>query len=268
MLIFTVTALPALFGQTTWTSNGVSSGTQSATVTLGMITPGYFPVAFQYKYEIPRLYASLGFQIKNEAEDYNHEDIALSVIYFLPFLPERFHVGVGALYHVNWLNETDENKKITRGISATNDIQVGAYGTFNFWRMYANVNVGWFGNFTTLKSLPHETLFQSDFALSIYIGAHILDNFTAEIGISSYQFYKYDLFFIPYFSFALRYEFLTELFEGKTPAGHLFAEFAHTAPSTDFFTLSGFLRNTSATFSIGYNFGKKSTQKYKYGADR
>jgi hypothetical protein len=265
VLLFFFTA-SALAAQTTWTTNGVYSGTQSATATLGMVTPGYFPLSFQYKYEIPQLYASLGFQIKNEVEDYNHEDLTLNVIYFLPFLPDRFHIGVGALYHVNWLNETDENKKITRAISTTNDIQVGAYATFNFWRMYANINLGWFGNINTLESLPDETLFQSDLAVSIYFGGHILDNFTAEIGVSSYQFYKYDLFFIPYFSFALRYEFLTELFEGRAPAGHLFAEFSQTAHYTDMFTLSGMLRNASTTFSIGYTFGKKSTQKYKYGA--
>jgi hypothetical protein len=266
-LVFAGTALTASFAQTTWTTNGVYSGTQSATFSLGMVTPGYFPVAFQYKYETPRLYASLGFQIKDEIEDYNHEDLTLNVIYFLPFMPDRVRVGVGALYHVNWLNETDEAKKITRGISTTNDIQVGAYGTFDFWRMYANVGLAWFGNINSLKSLPDETLFQSDFALAIYIGAHILDNFTAEIGVSSYQFYKYDLFLLPYFSFALRYEFLTELFEGKSPAGHLFAEFAQTAHYTDFFTLSGLLRNASSTFTIGYNFGKKSTQRYKYGGN-
>ncbi|GHV70914.1 hypothetical protein AGMMS49928_20550 [Spirochaetia bacterium] len=194
-------------------------------------------------------------QIKNEVEDYNHEDLVVNAIYFLPFLPDRMRVGVGALYHVNWLNETDENKKITRGISTTNDFLIGAYGIFNFWRMYANVNAAWFAGINTLTSLPGETLFQSDFAMAIFIGAHILDNFTAEIGVSSYQYYKYDLFLLPYFSFALRYEFLTEIFEGRAPAGHLFAEFAQTAHYTDFFILSGYLRNASSTFTIGYNFG-------------
>jgi hypothetical protein len=209
----------------------------------------------------------LGFQIKNEVEDYNHEDLALNVIYFLPFLPDRFHVGFGASYHVNWLNETDEEKKFIRGISTTNDIQVGAYATVNFWRMYANIDGGWFGNINNLKSLPDETLFQSDSYISIYIGGHVLDNFTAEIGVSTYQFYKYDLFLMPYFSFSLRYEFLTEFFEEKAPTGHLFAEFSQTAHYTDLFTFSGLLRNAGTTFSIGYNFGKKSTQKYKYGAE-
>jgi hypothetical protein len=242
ILIFTGAAL---FGQTTWTTNGVYSETQSASASLGMVTPGYFPIAFQYKFEIPQLYASLGFQIKNETTEYNHEDIVLNAIYFLPFLPDRVRVGVGVLYHVNWMNETDENKKIIRDISVTNDLQVGAYGTFNFWRMYANVNVGWFGNFNKLKSLPDETLFQSDLALSIFIGAHVLDNFTAEIGVSSYQFYKYDLFIVPYFSFNLRYEFLTELFAGKSYGGHLFAEFSGVAHYTDLFTLSGLLRNST-----------------------
>jgi hypothetical protein len=70
---------------------------------------------------------------------------------------------------------------------------------------------------------------------------------------------------LPYFSIALRYEFPGELFEGKAWGGHLFAEFAQTAHYTDFFTLSGYLRNASSTFTIGYNFGKKSAQKYKYG---
>ncbi|GMO15414.1 MAG: hypothetical protein Ta2A_25710 [Treponemataceae bacterium] len=245
----------ALFAQTTWTTNGVYSAPHSATATLGMVTPGYFPLSLRYTFEAPRIFASLGFQVKNEVEDYNHEDIALNAIYFLR-LPERFRIGFGGTYHVNWMNETDEDKHITHLISTTQDIQLGVYATVSFWRMYANVNALWFGTMQTLESLPGRILFQSDSAVSVYLGGHVADNFTAEIGVSSYQFYKYDLHIAPYFSFALRYEFLTEYFAEKPLAGHLFAEFSQTAHYTDFFTLSGLLKNASSTFTVGYNWGR------------
>jgi hypothetical protein len=242
-------AAPLLFAQTTWTTNGVFSGKQAVSASLGMYSPGIieqgqFPLSLRYRFEIPRVSAAGSFQFSEDTQD-----LVLNGIYF-PLNTAHFRVGAGALYHAGWFQDTIEHELI----SFQSDIFLGAYATINFWRMYLNIHMGWFEQIITIPALPQEfgTFGQSDMAMSIFLGGKLLDNFSVELGISSYELYRYHLFFNPVFSISLRYQFQTPFFEGKTLEGRIFAELSNAVRYSDMFTLSGHVEYTATTISIGY----------------
>jgi hypothetical protein len=242
-----------LVAQTTWTTNGVYSGKHNLFASLGLasvgsLTGGSAPVSLLYHFETPQVSATAGFQYNDDNTDFNWDtyDIVLNGVYFLPFNWNHVRLGVGGVYHAGFLAQT----------SLQNDILLGAYAIFNFSYFYVNLNAAWYDNIVTVYSLPEEyrTFAQSDFAMSVFIGAKLLDNFSAEIGISSYEMYRYNLFFNPSFSFSLRYQFNTLFFEGKPVEGRIVAAFSTVARYTDMFTLSGHTVNTVTTFTVGYTF--------------
>jgi hypothetical protein len=252
MLIFAA-GTSVLLAQTPWTTNGVLSGKQAVSASLGFasvgsIEGGRAPFSFLYHFEIPQVSATAGFQYNNDNTDFNWDtaDIFVNGIYFLPFDWKHVRLGVGALYHAGWLSD----------ISFQSDILVGGYASFNFFRFYVNLNAAWLEQILTIPSLPkdYRTFDQSDFAVSIFIGAKLLDNFSAEIGVASYEMYRYNLFLNPTFSFALRYQFNTLFFEGKPIEGRIFAGLSTVTRYTDMFTLSGHIVNTATTFTVGYTF--------------
>ncbi|GHU85901.1 hypothetical protein FACS189473_5140 [Spirochaetia bacterium] len=253
LMLLLATGVSMLSAQTTWTTNGVYSGKQSLSASLGLasvgsITGGRAPVSLLYHFEIPSVSASGGFQYNDDNTDSNWDtyDIVLNGVYFFPFNWKHVRLGVGGVYHAGFLNQT----------SLQNDILLGAYTTFTFSRFYVNLNAAWFGNMLTVYSLPKEyqTFFQNDLGVSIFIGAKLLENFSAEIGISTYEMYRYNLFLNPSFSFALRYQFNRPFFEGRPIEGRIFAAFSTLARYTDMFTLSGHIVNTLTTFTVGYTF--------------
>ncbi|GHT84678.1 hypothetical protein FACS1894137_08020 [Spirochaetia bacterium] len=253
LALLLITGVNILFAQTTWTTNGVYSGSQNISASLGFagvgsITGGRLPVSLLYHFEIPRVSATAGFQYNNDNTnfDWDTSDIALNGIYFLPFNWKHVRLGVGGVYHAGFLKET----------SVQNDILLGAYSTFTFSYFYVNLNASWYENILTIYSLPKEyqTFAQSDLAVSIFIGAKLLDNFTAEIGVSSYEMYRYNLFLNPSFSVSLRYQFNRPFFEGKPMDGRIFAGLSTLARYSDMFTLSGHIVNTLTTITVGYTF--------------
>ncbi|MDR0556535.1 MAG: hypothetical protein LBG43_01490 [Treponema sp.] len=249
IVLCAVLAASPLFAQTTWTTNGVFSGKHALSASLAMysaplIEEGQFPLSVRYRFEIPRVSATGAFQFSGDTQD-----IALNGVYF-PLNTPRFRVGAGALYHGGWF-EMDGDL-----VSFQNDIFLGAYAVINFWRMYLNVHVGWFEQIITVPALPpgYETFAQSDMAFSLFIGGKLLDNFSAELGVASYELYRYHLFFTPAFSLALRYEFQTPRFQDKALEGRIFAELSTLARYSDMFTLSGHVEYSATTLTIGYTF--------------
>jgi hypothetical protein len=237
----------ALFGQTTWTTNGVLQGKHTLSASLGMVSAGGVeegkaPFGLSYHFEVPSTALSAGVQFNKDTTD-----LTFNGVYF-PLNTAHIRLGAGALYHAGWLTDTLFDTGL---ISFQSDFFVGAYATVNFWLLYLNANVAWFEQIITVPSLPkdYRNFGQSDLALSIFLGARLLDNLSAEIGVSSYEMYRYNLFFNPAFSFAARYQFQSTLF-----AGRLFAAFSTTVRYSDMFTLSGHVINTVTTFSAGYSF--------------
>jgi hypothetical protein len=253
LVLFLTMGVSSLFAQTTWTTNGVYSGKQSLSATLGFASPGSetggrLPVSLLYHLEVPRVSATAGFQFNNDNTDFDWDtsDIVLNGIYFLPFNWKHVRLGVGGVYHAGFLKD----------ISVQNDILAGAYATFTFSHFYVNFNGAFYENILTVYSLPenYRTFTQSDLAVSIYFGAKLLDNFSAEMGISSYEMYRYNLFLNPTFSFSLRYQFNRLFFADKPVEGRMFTGLSTLARYTDMFTLSGHIVNTVTTFTVGYTF--------------
>ncbi|GHU96912.1 hypothetical protein FACS189483_01300 [Spirochaetia bacterium] len=251
LMLFLAAGVTTLAAQTTWTTNGVYSGKQSLSASLGLagggsVTGGSAPVSLLYHFETPRVSATAGFQYNDDNTDFNWDtyDIVLNGIYFLPFDWKHVKLGVGGAYHAGFLAQT----------SLQNDILLGAYATFSFSYFYVNLNAAWYDNMVTVYALPKEyqTFAQSDFAVSVFIGAKLLENFSAEIGISSYEMYRYNLFLNPSFSFSLRYQFNRIFFKDTPVEGRIVAAFSTVARYTDMFTLSGHLVNTVTTFTVGY----------------
>ncbi|MDR1072789.1 MAG: hypothetical protein LBL45_03845 [Treponema sp.] len=244
-----VLAASSLSAQTTWTTNGVFSGKQAVSASLAMysaplIEKGQFPLSARYRFEIPQVSAMGAFQFSEDTQD-----IVLNGVYF-PLNTPRFRVGAGASYHGGWF-EMDGDLA-----SFQSDIFLGAYATINFWRMYLNIHVGWFEQIITVPALSaeYDTFAQSDMAASLFIGGKLLDNFSAELGVSSYELYRYHLFFTPAFSLALRYEFQTPRFQDKALEGRIFAELSTSVRYSDMFTLSGHVEYSATTITIGYTF--------------
>jgi hypothetical protein len=253
LLLPLATSASVLFAQTPWTTNGVYSGKQSLSASFGFagvgsLTGGRAPVSLLYHFETPIVSATAGFQHNDDHTDFDWDasDIFLNGVYFLPFNWKHVRLGVGGLYHAGFLKE----------ISVQNDILLGAYATFSFSAFYVNISHAWYENILTVYSLPeeHQTFAQSDLAVSLSIGAKLLDNFSAEIGVSSYEMYRYSLFLNPSFSFSLRYQFNRLFFDGKPVEGRIFAGFSRVARYTDMFTLSGHMVNAVTTFTVGYAF--------------
>jgi hypothetical protein len=214
----------------------------------GSLTGGRVPFSLLYHFEIPQVSATAGFQFNNDNTDFDWDtyDIALNGVYFLPFKWKYVRLGVGGVYHAGFLKQT----------SVQNDFLLGAYVAFHFSHFYVNLNAAFYENILTVYSLPvgNQTIAQSDFAVSISIGAKLLDNLSAEIGISSYEMYRYNLFLNPSFSFSLRYQFNRLFFEGKPLAGRIFAGVSTLVRYTDMFTLSGHIVNSVTVFTVGYTF--------------
>ncbi|MDR2537350.1 MAG: hypothetical protein LBC46_03485, partial [Treponema sp.] len=228
MVLFAAVVASSLFAQTTWTTNGVLSGKQAVSTSFAMysaplIEEGQFPLSARYRFEIPRVSAMGAFRFSGDTRD-----IVLNGIYF-PLNAPRFRAGAGALYHGGWFEMDGEL------ISFQSDIFLGAYATINFWRMYLNVHIGWFEQIITIPALPpgYETFAQSDMALSLFIGGKLLDNFSAELGVASYELYWYHLFLDPAFSLSLRYEFQTPRLQGKALEGRVFAELSTSVRYSD-----------------------------------
>jgi hypothetical protein len=206
------------------------------------------PVSLLYHFEIPQVSATAGFQYNDDNTDFDWDtyDIVLNGVYFLPFNWKHVRLGVGGVYHAGFLKQT----------SVQNDILLGAYAAFTFSYFYVNLNAAFYENILTVYSLPKDdqTFTQNDFAVSIFFGAKLQDNLSAEIGVSSYEMYRYNLFLNPSFSFSLRYQFNRLFFEGKPVEGRIFTGFSTLARYTDMFTLSGHIVNTLTTFTVGYTF--------------
>ncbi|MDR0706541.1 MAG: hypothetical protein LBF60_01510 [Treponema sp.] len=249
VVLFAALAASSLSAQTTWTTNGVLSGKQAVSASLAMysaplIEEGQFPLSARYRFEIPQVSATGAFQFSGDTQD-----IVLNGVYF-PLNTPRFRVGAGALYHGGWF-EMDGDL-----VSFQSDIVLGAYATINFWRMYLNVHVGWFEQITTVPALPpgNEIFAQSDVAAALFLGGKLLDNFSAEIGVASYELYRYHLFLNPAFSLSLRYEFQTPRLQGKALEGRIFAELSTSVRYSDMFTLSSHVEYSATTITIGYTF--------------
>jgi hypothetical protein len=249
LLLFLPLAASSLFAQTTWTANGVFSGKQAVSASFAMysaplIEKGQFPLSARYRFEIPQASATGAFQFSEDTQD-----IVLNGVYF-PLTIPHFRVGAGALYHGGWFEMEGDL------ISFQSDIFLGAYATFDFWCMYLNLHIGWFEQILIIPALPQEyaTFAQSDMAVSLFLGGKLLDNFSAEVGIASYELYRYHLFFNPVFSVALRYEFQTPRWQGTALEGRIFAELSTAVRYSDMFTLSGHVEYSATTISIGYTF--------------
>jgi hypothetical protein len=237
--------------QTIWTTNGVLSGKQSVSGSLGMVSAGSiekgrFPLSLRYHFEIPQVSAVGGFQYNNDAVD-----LAMSGVYF-PLNTAHFRVGAGALYHAGWFLDVEDKYLI----SFQNDFMIGAYSTINFWLMFLNIDIGFLGQTITIPALPkaYNTIFQPDMFASIHLGGKLLPNLSAELGIASYDLYHYNLFLNPLLSFALRYEFQTRYFKEKPLEGNIFACFSTSVRYSDMFTLSGHIEYVTTTFTVGYSF--------------
>ncbi|MDR2193113.1 MAG: hypothetical protein LBP19_01375 [Treponema sp.] len=249
MTVCLFVAVSSLCAQTTWTTNGVFSGTQAVSASFALysaplIEKGRFPLSVRYRFEIPRVSATGAFQFSEDTQD-----IVLNGVYF-PLVIPHVRVGAGALYHGGWFEMEGEL------VSFQSDILLGAYATFDFWRMYLNLHVGWFEQIITIPALPQEydTFAQSDMAISLFLGGKLLDNFSAELGIASYELYRYHLFFNPALSIALRYEFQTPRLQGRALEGRIFAELSTAVRYSDMFTLSGHVEYSVTTLTIGYAF--------------
>jgi hypothetical protein len=242
-------AISPAFAQTPWTANGVFSGKQAVSVSFAMysaplIENGRFPLSARYRFEIPRVSATSAFQFSEDTQD-----IVLNGIYF-PLTVPHFRVGAGALYHGGWFEKEDEL------VSFQSDILLGVYATFDFWRMYLNLYAGWFEQIITIPALPKEydTFAQNDIAASLFLGGKLLNNFSAELGIASYDLYRYHQFLDPVFSASLRYEFRTLYLQNKPLEGRIFAELSTAVRYVDMFNLSGQIGYRITTITIGYTF--------------
>jgi hypothetical protein len=247
-------AVSSVFAQTPWTGNDVLSGKHAVSASFAMysaplIENRRFPLSARYRFEIPRAAVTGAFQFGGDTQD-----VVLNGIYF-PLIVPHFRFGAGALYHGGWFEMDGEP------VSFQSDILLGVYATFNFWRMYLNLHTSWFEQIITVPALPsgYGTFAQSDMAASLFLGGKLLDNFSTELGIASYELYRYPLFFNPVFSASLRYEFQTQR-RGKAFEGHIFAELSTAVGYSDMFNLTSHAEYRVTTITVGYTFLKRKTR--------
>jgi hypothetical protein len=252
LLLLAFFAVSSVFAQTSWTGNGVFSGKHAVSASLAtysapLIENRRFPLSARYRFEIPRAAVTGAFQFGEDTQD-----IVLNGIYF-PLAVPHFRAGAGALYHGGWFEMDNEL------VSFQSDILLGVYATFDFWRMYLNLQAGWLEQIITVPALPpgYGTFAQSDMAASLFLGGKLLDNFSAELGIASWELYRYHLFLNPVFSASLRYEFQTPRRQGKALEGRIFAELSIAAGYSDIFNLTSHVAYSVTTITIGYTFLKK-----------
>jgi hypothetical protein len=240
----------AVFAQTTWTSSNVYSGRQTLSLQLGLysrdlLRQGMFPFSARYRYEVKRVSVSAGFQFTRWTQD-----LTVSAVWF-PYLKGHWRLGVGGFFHGGFL----ERYRTRRLISFQSDIFIGGYMSVTFWKMYLNFNAGFLEDILTIPALPaaFRNLNQNDLALSLFLGAKFQPNFSVEIGIASYEYYRINLFFNPVLSISLRYELPHLFFAGKKMAGRFLWELATFCRFSDAFTGSGHIDYTGTTVTVGYN---------------
>jgi hypothetical protein len=245
-------AVSSVFAQTPWTSNDVLSGKHAVSASFAMysatiIENRRFPLSARYRFEIPRTAVSGAFQFGTDTQD-----VVLNGIYF-PLAVPHFRVGAGILYHGGWFEMDGEL------VSFQSDILPGVYAAFDFWRMYLNLHAGLLEQIITVPALPsgYRTFAQSDMAASLFLGGKLLDSFSAELGIASYELYRYPLFLNPVFSASLRYEFQTPRRRGKALEGRIFAELSTATGYSDIFNLTSHAEYCVTTITVGYTFSRR-----------
>lgn len=159
-------------------------------------------------------------------------DVVLQGAWY-PLRFSKFRAGFGVLYHYGRFQNVEFEHDFFLGASA-------AYHPFKYFYLNADV----FGSIkiTDIPSLPREfsRIRDNGLALSLKLGSIIARRFKIEASASSYELFRYHLFFHPTYALSLTYFFDAGFYAGFTAGVRYSDHFTLTSHVDNYFGVATF----------------------------